>query len=96
MPTIRLYQAVLRDPGPTLGKRLRRAFSTWLTGQGFPEIPISPHVEYTHQDRRACLEARHGCVAHLEPSTASARVVTVATLGDIPDATWRLAAPSVP
>ncbi|MEO3785001.1 hypothetical protein ABGB12_16810 [Actinocorallia sp. B10E7] len=61
MPTIRLYQAVLRDPGPTLGKRLRRAFSTWLTGQGFPEIPISPHVEYTHRDMRACLEARPGC-----------------------------------
>lgn len=61
MPTIRLYQAVLRDPGPTLGKRLRRAFSTWLAGQGFPEIPISPHVEYTRQERRACLEARPGC-----------------------------------
>ncbi|WP_106399080.1 hypothetical protein [Actinocorallia populi] len=44
-----------------MGKRLRRAFSTWLAGQGFPEIPISPHVEYTHQDRRACLEARPGC-----------------------------------
>jgi GTP cyclohydrolase I len=42
------------------------------------------------------VEARHGCVAHLEPSAASARVVTVATLGEIPDATWRLAAPSAP
>lgn len=61
MPTIRLYQAVLRDPGPTLGKRMRRVFSAWLTGQGFPEIPISPRVEYTRGELRACLEARRGC-----------------------------------
>jgi GTP cyclohydrolase I len=38
------------------------------------------------------IDAAHGCVAHLEPGAASARAVTVATVGSIPDATWRLAA----
>ncbi|QEW01142.1 GTP cyclohydrolase I [Microbacterium caowuchunii] len=38
------------------------------------------------------IEATHGCVAHLEPRAASSRAVTVATVGSIPDATWRLAA----
>ncbi|MFG6444830.1 GTP cyclohydrolase I [Microbacterium sp. P06] len=42
------------------------------------------------------IEAAHGCVAHLEPSAASARAVTVATVGTIPDATWRLAASTHP
>ncbi|MBZ4488374.1 GTP cyclohydrolase I [Microbacterium sp. cx-55] len=37
------------------------------------------------------IEATHGCVAHLEPRAAAARAVTVATVGSIPDATWRLA-----
>ncbi|WP_296193874.1 GTP cyclohydrolase I [uncultured Microbacterium sp.] len=31
------------------------------------------------------LEARHGCVAHLEPAAAAARVITIATAGDPPD-----------
>ncbi|GAA3211402.1 hypothetical protein [Actinocorallia longicatena] len=66
MPTTRLYQAVLRDPGPTLAKRLRRSVSTWLTGLGFPEIPISPHVESAAEGPggvplRASLNARNGC-----------------------------------
>ncbi|MDQ1129738.1 GTP cyclohydrolase I [Microbacterium sp. SORGH_AS_0888] len=34
------------------------------------------------------IEAAHGCVAHLEPAAASARAVTVATRGHIPDASW--------
>jgi GTP cyclohydrolase I len=42
------------------------------------------------------IDASHGCVAHLEPSAASARAVTVATVGEIPDATWRLAADTHP
>ncbi|PVW04032.1 GTP cyclohydrolase I FolE [Microbacterium sp. Gd 4-13] len=42
------------------------------------------------------IEAAHGCVAHLEPSAASARAITVATVGTIPDATWRLAASTHP
>ena len=42
------------------------------------------------------IDAAHGCVAHLEPSAASARAVTVATVGEIPDATWRLAAGTHP
>ena len=37
------------------------------------------------------IEATHGCVAHLEPRAAASRAVTVATVGSIPDATWRLA-----
>lgn len=36
------------------------------------------------------VEAAHGCVAHLEPQAATARAVTVTTLGSIPDAAWRL------
>lgn len=37
------------------------------------------------------VEASHGCVAHREPQAAAARAVTVALLGEIPDATWRFA-----
>lgn len=37
------------------------------------------------------IEASHGCVAHLEPRAAAAKAVTVATVGEIPEATWRLA-----
>lgn len=40
------------------------------------------------------IEAAHGCVAHLEPAAASARAVTVATAGALPDDTWRFAAPA--
>ncbi|MDX6739263.1 hypothetical protein [Actinocorallia sp. A-T 12471] len=61
MPTTRLYQAVLRDPGPTLAKRLRRAFSTWLVARGFPEVPISPHFEASVKGTRARLDAARGC-----------------------------------
>ncbi|MCD0448799.1 hypothetical protein LO762_06265 [Actinocorallia sp. API 0066] len=61
MPTTRLYQAVLRDPGPTLAKRLRRAFSTWLAGLGFPDIPISPHYAATSGGVRARMDALRGC-----------------------------------
>ncbi|ROO88810.1 hypothetical protein EDD29_6492 [Actinocorallia herbida] len=61
MPTTRLYQAVLRDPGPTLAKRLRRAFSTWLMGRGFPEVPISPHFTASVKGTRARLDAARGC-----------------------------------
>ncbi|MFG6403017.1 GTP cyclohydrolase I [Microbacterium sp. P04] len=39
------------------------------------------------------IEATHGCISHLEPGAASARAVTVATVGTIPDATWRFASP---
>ncbi|WP_159500481.1 GTP cyclohydrolase I [Microbacterium sp. 18062] len=42
------------------------------------------------------IEATHGCVAHLEPSAAASRVVTVATVGSIPETTWRLAARETP
>ncbi len=37
------------------------------------------------------IEATHGCVAHLEPAAASARALTVATAGTIPDGVWAAA-----
>ncbi|GAB3655440.1 hypothetical protein GCM10027589_14640 [Actinocorallia lasiicapitis] len=84
MPTTRLYQAVLRDPGPTLAKRLRRAFSVWLTGLGFPEIAISPHVEHTVDGLRATLEARHGCGRFvLADGTLRTRVTYAQTTGTL-------------
>ncbi|MDL5351971.1 GTP cyclohydrolase I [Microbacterium sp. zg-YB36] len=42
------------------------------------------------------IEATHGCVAHLQPNAAASRAVTVATVGVIPDATWRLARRDTP
>lgn len=40
------------------------------------------------------IEARHGCIAHSEPSAARAQAVTVTALGSIPDAAWRFASRS--
>ncbi|WP_188756513.1 GTP cyclohydrolase I [Microbacterium album] len=38
------------------------------------------------------VEASHGCVTQLEPQAASARAVTVASVGSMPAAAWQLAA----
>lgn len=64
---------------PQLQERLGQQIADALT------VVLQPHGVAVR------IEATHGCVAHLEPSAAASRVITVATVGVIPEATWRLA-----
>ncbi|GIH68017.1 hypothetical protein Mth01_02700 [Sphaerimonospora thailandensis] len=58
----RLYQAVLRDVRAPISIRLRRAFSEWTVGKGFPPAnPGSALVEHEANGARLRMERRVDC-----------------------------------
>ncbi|GAA4560988.1 hypothetical protein [Planotetraspora kaengkrachanensis] len=55
----RLYQAVLRDQAAPISIRLRRTFSEWLVGKGFPPADAGRAiVEHEKDGARLCMERR--------------------------------------
>lgn len=57
MSTHKLYQAVLRDSRPDLGKRIRRVFSDWLYQHGNPARTVDPHLEHEVDGMQVALDA---------------------------------------